>query len=238
MPNHAILTAEAHRDLRVSMRRSAELGDDVMCCLTMPAEFRQVQNEYPIVFRMNPERDGFSAFALFGFENGENLFLDDDRWAARYRPLAIDIQPFLIGVPAGRQGDKQVHIDLSSARIAKAEGTRVFDEQGRPTPYLEAIAEKLGALDEGYQAAGDFFAALMKYSLFEPLALDITLNNGSTHRFVGFHVIHEERLRSLDADVLADLHDKDYLMPIYMALASLSNITKLVDRKNARLLNA
>lgn len=82
------------------------------------------------------------------------------------------------------------------------------------------------------------FAALIKYSLFEPLALDITLNNGSTHRFVGFHVIHEERLRSLDADALADLHDKDYLMPIYMALASLSNITKLVDRKNARLLNA
>jgi hypothetical protein len=241
MSNHAILTAETHRDLRIATHRSAAFGDDVMCCITVPAEFRQVQNEYPIVFRMNPERDGFSAFALFGFENGENLFLNGDRWEARYRPLAIDIQPFLIGMPAGGpsqgQGGKQVHIDMASSRIAKAEGTRVFDEQGRPTPYLETIAEKLGELDAGYQVAGDFFTALMAYKLLEPLALDITLNDGSAHRFVGFHVIHEERLRALDAEAVADLHGKDYLMPIYMALASLSNIGSLVDRKNGRLLN-
>ena len=238
MSNHAILTAETHRDLRVATHRSAAFGDDVMCCVTVPAEFRQVQNEYPIVFRMNPERDGFSAFALFGFENGENLFLDNDRWEARYRPLAIDIQPFLIGRPAVGEGDKQVHIDMASARIAHGEGTRVFDEQGRPTPYLETIAGKLGELDEGYQASGEFFATLMTYNLLEPLALDITLNDGSTHRFVGFHVIHEERLRSLAAETVAELHAKDYLMPIYMALASLSNIARLVDRKNARTQNA
>jgi hypothetical protein len=239
MSNHAILTAETHRDLRIAPHRGAAFGDDVMCCITVPAEFRRVQNEYPIVFRMNPERSGFSAFALFGFENGDNLFLDGDRWTARYRPLAIDIQPFLIGGgPAAQgQGGKQVHIDMASSRIAKAEGTRVFDEQGRPTPYLETIAEKLGELDEGYQAAGDFFAALMKYNLLEPLALDITLDDGSTHRFVGFHVIHEERLHALDAEAVADLHGRDYLMPVYMALASLSNIGSLVDRKNGRLPN-
>lgn len=235
MSNHAILTAEAHRDLRVSTHRGAEFGDDVMCCMTVPAEFRQVQNEYPILFRMNAERNGFSAFALFGFENGENLFLDGGRWEARYQPLAMDIQPFLIGRSSQNQDSGQVHIDLGSARIAKLEGTRVFDELGRPTPYLETIAEKLGELDEGYRNSGDFFATLMKHNLLEPLALDITLDEGSTHRFVGFHVIHEERLRALPPETVAELHAKDYLMPIYMALASLSNIGRLVERKNKRL---
>jgi hypothetical protein len=241
MSNHAILTSEAHRDLRVSTHRGAEFGDDVMCCMTVPAEFRQVQNEYPILFRMNAERNGFSAFALFGFENGENLFLDGGRWAARYRPLAMDIQPFLIGRSSQGQNSGQetgqVHIDLGSARIAKMEGTRVFDELGRPTPYLETIAEKLGELDEGYRTSGDFFATLMTYNLLEPLALDITLNDGAMHRFVGFHVIHEERLRALPPETVAELHAKDYLMPIYMALASLSNIGRLVERKNKRLPN-
>jgi hypothetical protein len=239
MSNHAILTAEAHRDLRIATHRSATFGDDVMCCMTVPAEFRQVQNDYPILFRMNPERTSFSAFALFGFENGENLFLDGEHWDARYRPLAMEIQPFLIGMPqrgaAGGQADKQVHIDLASARIAKNEGTRLFDEQGRPTPYLETIAEKLGELDEGYQTSGDFFAALMQYNLLEPLTLDITLNDGSSYRFGSFHVINEDRLRSLDADAVANLYARDYLLPIYMALASLSNIARLVDRKNSRL---
>lgn len=237
MSKHAILTADTHRDLRVSTYRGPEMGDDVMCCVTVPAEFRQVQNEYPILFRMNAERDAFSAFALFGFENGENLFLDGDRWTARYRPLAIDIQPFLIGLPTGGKGEKQVHIDMASARISDGEGMRVFDDHGRPTPYMETIAEKLGELDAGYQASADFYAALVKYNLLEPMALDITLNDGSTNRFVGFHVIHEERFRALEADDVVALHAKDYLLPIYMALASLSNIGALVDRKNSRLLN-
>lgn len=234
MSKHAILTSENHRNLRVRTHQGAELGDGVMCCLTVPAEFRRVQNEYPIVFRMNPERDGFSAYALFGFENGENLFLEGDRWDARYRPLSMDIQPFLIGRAAAGNGDKQVHIDLGSPRIADGEGMRVFDETGRPTPYLENVAEKLGELDAGYQSSGDFFAALRALELLEPLALDITLDDGSSYRFVGFHVINEDRLRALDDDEIAGLHRSGHLMPIFMALASLSNIGDLVARKNAR----
>lgn len=237
MSRHAILTSEAHRELRIRTDRGPELGDEVMCCLAVPAEFRQVQNEYPIMFRMNAERTEWSAYALFGFQNGENLFLEGGRWDARYRPLAIDIQPFLIGQPASAQGEKQVHIDMASARITQGEGVRVFDTFGRPTPYLETISEKLGALDAGYQQAKDFYAALAKYELLEPLAVDITLDDGSTNRFLGFHVINEDRLRTLDAEDIADLHAKDYLMPIYMALASLSNLTDLIARKNRRSAN-
>jgi len=238
MSNHAILTAEAHRNLRIRTDRGPDLGDEVMCCLTVPSEFRRVQNEYPILFRMNAERTQWSAYAIFGFQNGENLYLHGRRWEARYRPLAMDIQPFLIGQPAGNQGEKQVHIDMASARIANGEGVRIFDDYGRPTPYLETISEKLGALDAGYREAGDFYTALARLELLEPLAVDITLNDGSTNRFLGFHVINEDRLRALDADDIAALHARDYLMPVYMALASLSNLTRLVDSKNRRLTDA
>ena len=234
MSNHAILTAETHRDLRVRPERAPELGDGVMCCLTVPAEFRQVQNEYPILFRLDADRESFAAYAMFGFENGENLFLDNGRWDARYRPLAIDIQPFLIGQADASDADKQVHVDMASPRIATSEGVRVFDDTGRPTPYLETMAEKLGTLDAGYQATADFMTALRARDLLEPMSLDITLNDGSTNRLVGFHVIDEDKLRALDADDVADLHAKGYLMPIFMAVASLSNITDLVARKNKR----
>src|SRR3546814_8781525 len=49
---------------------------------------------FPILFRREPGRDDFIALALFGFENGENLFLDTARWDARYRPWSLAIQPF------------------------------------------------------------------------------------------------------------------------------------------------
>lgn len=236
---HALLTANDHRELRVRMERSAALGDAVMSALVVPAEFRQVQSEYPILFRRDIERDRFSALAIFGFENGENLFLDGDRWDARARPLAIEVQPFLIGGSPDEDGTKQVHVDLASPRIATpdgdgGEGVRVFDADGRPTPYLEKVAEDLGALDEGWRASAGFFAALDRHDLLEPLTLEITLDDGSVNRLVGFHVIDEERLRTLDAVALGELHQGDHLMPIFMALASLGQFPALIARKNRK----
>ncbi|MGH6613993.1 SapC family protein [Sphingomonas sp.] len=233
MSGHALLTIEDHRDLRVRAERGAQLGDAVMCSIVVPTEFRRVQDEYPILFRLNAERDRFTALAMFGFETGENLFLEGGRWDARYLPLAIDIQPFLIGGAPSQSGDKQVHIDLASPRIG-ADGVRLFDEDGRPSPYLESITDKLGALDAGYQASGDFFAALSRHDLLEPLSLEITLDDGSINRLVGFHAINEERLQDLNAATLGELHVEDHLMPIFMALASLGNLTELIARKNRR----
>lgn len=243
MTSHAILTAEAHGDLRVRTDRAAALGDAIMSCVTMPDEFRRVQAHYPILFRQNAERSAFTALALFGFEDGENLFLGADGWEADYVPLAVAIQPFLIGGSATGNGSKQVHVDLASARIAGAgagtdagadEGVRVFDEHGRPTPYLETIAERLGELDAGWQGTEAFFAALRRHELLEPLTLEITLDDGSANRLVGFHGIDEDRLRALDGDALGELHREGYLMPIFMALASLGNLNALIARKNRR----
>lgn len=211
-----------------------------MSCLVVPDEFRRVQEEYPILFRLDAGRGSFSALAMFGFQDGENLFLQEDRWDARLRPLAMEIQPFLIG--ATQDGaTKQVHVDLASPRVGRGidqglgEGVLLFDEDGLPTPYLDRVAEQLGALDAGYQAAPDFFAALRRHELLEPLMLDVTLEDGSSNRLVGFHAIDEDRLAALDAGALAALHGDGHLLPIYMAMASLGRIGALVERKNRRL---
>jgi len=239
MSTHAILTAETHRDLRVRTDRGAEFGDGVMCCVTVPDEFRRVQNEYPILFRLNPERDSFAAMAMFGFEDGENLFLDHGQWEARYVPLAIAIQPFLIGRPHGDSAERQVHLDIASPRIAdtgaSAGGVAAFDTDGQPSPYLRDVMEKLGHLDQGYARSVAFFDALRRHDLLEPLAVELPLADGSVNRLVGFHAINEERLRALEPAAIAELHGAGHLMPIFMALASLSNLDTLLLRKNRRL---
>jgi len=234
MPDHALLTAETHRDLRIRTDRGVALGDGVMAIAAMPDEFRRIQDEYPIVFRQTADFDGFMPFALFGFEQGENLFLDGDRWTGGYLPMALDIQPFLIGQAAAGSADKQVHVDLASPRVAApgGEGVRVFDEFGRATPYLEQIAERLGALDAAYGALSGFMAALRRHELLEPFTLEVTLDDGATNRLVGFHVIDEDRLAALDGAALGDLHGEGHLLPVFMALASLGNLQKLIDRKN------
>ena len=234
MTNHLVLTPEDHRELRIRRDRDAAYGDAVMACVTTPDEFRQVQAHYPILFRRNVETDAFAAVALLGFEDGENLFLEDGRWDADYVPLAIDVQPFLIGGSSPEGGAKQVHVDMGSPRIAGAEGVRVFDDAGRPTPYLETVAEQLGALDAGWQESGAFFAALRRHDLLEALTLEVTLGDGSTNRLVGFHTVNEDRLRALDSDALGELHRDGHLMPLFMAVASIGNFSALIARKNRR----
>lgn len=232
MPDHAILTYATHGDLRIRHDRAAELGDAVMSCLIVPDEFRRVQNEYLILFRRNLEEGTVVALALFGFDNGENLYLTGGGWDARYVPLAMEIQPLLIGAPPKGSEGGQVHIDMASPRIGGGEGMRLFDADGRPSTFLEDRIEKLGALDTGYRQSAGFFAALERYVLLEPLTVEVTLDNGSTNRLVGFHVIDEDRLQELDASELDDLHREGHLNPIFMALASQANLAALIARKN------
>ncbi|MDH3907508.1 MAG: SapC family protein, partial [Gammaproteobacteria bacterium] len=97
MTRHALLNNVDHKDLRVITERSAKFGDNVRGALTFSWEFRSVQAHYPIVFNKNPETGVFTALAMFGFEEGENLFLGDDGWTTSYIPMTMLIQPFLIG---------------------------------------------------------------------------------------------------------------------------------------------
>ncbi|WP_343518722.1 SapC family protein [Sphingomonas sp.] len=235
MTSHAVLDNNTHRDLRVRVDAGADLGDGVMATLVVPDEFRKVQAHFPILFRREPGQERPFAVALFGFENGENLYLDGDRWDAGYRPLSLAIQPFLIGLSESGDGPGQVHVDLAHPRIATAdEGVRLFDAEGTATPFLDTIAERLGDLDAGYRASAGFFDALRDHDLLEPFTLEVTLDSGALHSLVGFHIIDEARLRTLDAAALGALHAADHLMPIFMALASLAQLGPLIARKNRR----
>lgn len=235
MTQHAILDTATHGDLRISSIRGETEGDAVMSALAVPEEFRRLQDCYPILFRHDPANDSFTALAIFGFEPGENLFLENGDWQARCLPLAIDIQPFLIGRDRSGKGLGQVHIDMASARISRTgQGIRVFDENGAPTPYLENIAEQLGALDAGFIESAEFFAALRYHNLLEPFTLEVTLKDGSKNNLIGFHIINEDQLRTLGAEALGELHDAGFLLPVFMAVASLTRINDLVDRKNRR----
>lgn len=235
MSKHAILNPADHGTLRIRTEAGAALGDGVMAALAVPDEFRRLACEYPILFRHDAGSGSFSALALFGFEEGENLFLDDGEWRASVRPLSMAIGPFLVGRSAEGEGPGQVHIDMAHARVATGgEGTLVFDESGQPTPYLEDVAAMLGALDEGYRASGAFFAALDRYDLLESFAMDVAMPDGVQQRLVGYHLINEEKLAALEPGALAELHAAGHLLPAYAALTSLGNLARLARRKAER----
>jgi hypothetical protein len=245
MTRAVLLNNVDHRDLHVHTRRGAAFGDAVMAAPTFPAEFRSLQVHYPIVFQATTT-GSYQPLALFGLREGENLFLDGNGWDAHYVPLAITRQPFLIG----RDGDGLVvHVDLDHPRVRRIgdgeggggadeapadDATPVFLPHGGTSPFLERITGTLSVLHQGMQSIPAFVDALREHNLLESFVVDMTDAGGQQHRLAGFHTIHEERLAALDGAALERLQRAGHLQPIYMVLASLSNLRALVARREAR----
>jgi hypothetical protein len=197
-----------------------------MVALTFPAEFRNVQAHYPIVFHKGPDGT-FQPVALLGLREGQNLFLDGTHWRAHYVPLAIERQPFLIGRDAA--GEPVLHIDLDSPRVGHVAGEALFREHGGTTEFLERMLSVLQALHDGVSATPAFIAALLENQLLESFVLDVELDDGAQHRLSGFYTVHEERLRALGGDALQALHRAGYLEAAYMAVASLAHLRQLIE---------
>jgi hypothetical protein len=236
MPNHALLNNIEHKHLRVITARGPAYGDAVMSALTFPAEFRELQADYPIVFARSGDGDGdgFDALALLGFEQGENLFLGESGWDAHYIPLSIERQPFLIGRNAGNPDELLIHVEMDSPRLTTSplEGEALFLSYGGSSEHLERISSVLRTLHEGLQTGRDFIEALVHLELLESFVLDIELDDGSQNRLAGFYTIHEERLAALNPEQLGRLHAAGYLQAIYMVVASMSRFRDLIERKN------
>jgi hypothetical protein len=228
--NRAVLLNNVdHQDLRVVTRRGAAYGDALMYELTFPAEFRSLQAHYPIVFRKSADGSTFQPIVLFGFKEGQNLFLDAQGWDASYLPLTIERQPFLIG---SADGEWVIHLDPDSPRLSRSEGEAVFLPHGGSTAFLEHISSVLLAIHEGLQSTPAFIAALREHDLLESFVFDVELADGSQNRLAGFYTINEERLHALGGDALERLSRAGHLQAAYMAIASLSQLRGLVERQN------
>ena len=237
MANFQLLNNIDHKDLKIITERSAALGDNVWYAVTFPAEFRNLQRQYPIFFIKNPNDGQFEAVAMFGVEDGENLFLNEYGWNASYIPLNIMRQPFLIGFQEKERGGETVRepvitVDLDSPRVSLEQGEPVFLEHGGNSDYLEQINSILKVLYQGISGSKPFFDTLTELDLIESFVLDVQLDDGSEHRLAGFYTINEDVLRELDGEQLERLNRKGHLEAIYMAIASMSNISNLLEIKN------
>ncbi len=233
MSQYEILDKDKHRDLRIKTEYGAELGDAVMYVMTYPMEFRDIQSCYPILFTKDPNTGGFFPAAMFGFEANQNLFLRDDGWDASYIPALIQRQPFLIAT--GGEDDNanpMASLDVDHPRVNRDEGEALFDADGNPSAFLDQKIALLAQLHRGLQHGKGFIETLLKHELLEQITLDFSFTDGSKKSVQGFYCIAEERLYKLDGDALASLNQAGYLQPVFMAVASLSRLRDVIERRN------
>ena len=235
MTNNALLNNVQHQDVKIITERAAKYGDDRMFAMVLPFEFRSVQAYYPIVLQQDAAGDLFPV-ALFGFEEGENLYLNDAGWQANYVPAMVRREPFLIGRQQSQSGEREIlSIDMDHPRVNTEVGEALFQPLGGRTPFLDNIVNLLDNIYSGLDHVRQFMGTLKQYELIESINYEITLSDGSRNQLIGFHGINEEKVQQLDGEALAEFSERGFLMPLFMMLSSVPNVQRLVDFKNARL---
>lgn len=235
MANLALVNNVQHQDLKIITDRHADLGDAMMYSMVFGFEIRSVQGDYPILFH---EIEGeLHPVALFGFEDGENLFLDDDGWHAGYVPAMVRRQPFLIGFQDAGNDEKRrmLSVDLDHPRVSEERGEALFEPLGGRTPFLEASANLLEAIYSGHVHNREFVAALQAHDLIESVTMEVELKDKSRNQLFGFNALNEEKVQQLSGETLAEFSGKGFLLPMFMVLASTVNLQTLVDKKNKRM---
>ncbi len=244
-----VLNNITHEHLRVNSKFAAELGDNVASTLTYVTEFSDIQKEYPILCRKDPNTGEYQALVFFGFQKDENLFLvhadsvnqKNLGWAADYVPAVMARGPFSIGIQREIEHGSEilksvVHINMSHPKAVCEDGLGLFLENGGHSPYLNYISKVLDTINDGIYLTKLMFDAFTKYELLDPVILDIEFQNQNKLKINGFETINTDRLSQLTGEALEELNKSGFLQAAYFIVASMTNVRKLIDLKNRKIL--
>jgi hypothetical protein len=233
----AMLDRERHRQLKLREQDSTLTASAGLNSFFLTgAEFGDACKEFAIVFlRAGTDAQGQEQVApvvVLGLSQGENLVLEGDRWGYRYAPAVLRAYPFTMA----RVDDKQfvMFFDESWKGLSQTEGRPLFDDAGEPSPMLKELQQFVTAIESEIERTRLFGQWLMKHKLLRDMRFDATLPDGQAISADGFLAIDEEELKKLsDADVL-EAHRSGALELVHAHRISLSNMRRLVERRQAR----
>ncbi len=235
---HQLLNNIEHRNLRVDSKPALTYGENSHFAMIVPAEIVTAKNFFPLFIYKDGSTGKFFFSAIFGFQEGENLFLDDKGWHSEYIPLSIARKPFLIGqqeaIENGQKIVKRViNIDMGSPRV-NAGGERVFTDSGESTPYLDNIARVLEMLHHGIIESDQLINKLIDYDLLEPMSLKLVFNEHRKYELHHLYTIKSDALNALDDSKVMGLFRDGSLEKIYALVHSQARISTLIRLKNER----
>ena len=223
------INVQRHRDWGVESTGSFSFASKTNSVPVMAVEFAMAAAEYPLIFAGNGDKVVPSA--VLGIQNDSNLYVDDaGKWSSKYIPAFVRRYPFVFS--SSDEGKTfTLCIDEDYAGLnKKAEGNRLFDEQGERTDYLNGVLNFIKDYQTEYSRTRLVCEKLVELDLLEPMQAQIKLNSGKELSLTGFQSVSRERLNALAPDVLSDLAKTGVLELIYIHLYSMKNFTDMMER--------
>lgn len=197
----------------------------------MAAEFARAQAEYPLIFAGSEE--AVTPAVILGMRGGENLYLDGQhQWAAKYVPAFVRRYPFVFSASADGATFTLCVDEAFAGCNQEGRGERLFDDAGKPTPYVQSVLRFLQGYQAEFARTQAFCRKLQALGLFEPMQAQVSLASGQILSLTGFMSVSREKLHALPAETLAELAKSGELELIYLHLNSMQHFEGLRERLN------
>lgn len=228
------LNSKLHRNLKFAANEANfSFARDTTAVLMAGVEFAEAGREYPIVFIRGEDKQ-MRPVALLGVRNAENLFVDEQgKWDARYIPAFVRRYPFVMA-EGGEQGKLVVCVDESCPALNVDQGELLINAEGKLEPRMNEVMQFLQNFQQDFSRTELITKQLDELGLFVQQGARFDTATGETFQLNDFYLIDEAKFGQIADDKLPQLFRSGALGLVYLHLASLGNMRKLLDRVSAR----
>jgi hypothetical protein len=228
------LNSEVHRNLKFDADQvNFAFARDTTAVLLAGVEFAEAAHEYPVVFTRGEDKQ-LRPVALLGVRNDENLFVDEQgKWDARYIPAFVRRYPFVMA-EGGENGELMVCVDENCQALNVDKGELLINAEGKLEPRMNEVMQFLQNFQQEFARTEALIKQLDELDLFVRQGARFDTNSGATFQLNDFYLIDEVKFGELADDQVLKLFRSGALGLVYLHLASLGNMRKLLDLVSSR----
>ena len=228
------LNAEQHQALKIRPGAQLAFAASQHVILVRASEIGHAAACFPVFLNRHGPTGGWLFSALSSFDVGQNLYVNEDRWEATYRPSILETYPLVLAPGPTEGAEPVVAIVPGRDGLSETEGVALFDANGKPSIEVSQIEKILRSDLENDVQSRAFAETLVALELHKSIDIVVSRRSGPSQTIRGLFTIDEARLQSLDDAAIVDLHKRGYLMAIHAMLCSLGQLNVLVRRSASR----